>query len=215
MNTTSEKLDFTGELTDDHKREMEKHANYDKNNIGAFYDELSTNYEDIYLTAGWNDPRINADFVIELYTTTGKPKEEVDVLDLGCGTGLIGKYLLEDGFKNVVGLDASRGMLNEARRRNYYSEYIELFLGNPDTYPENLRDKFDFTTASGILADNHLDCSVFEEMLLSLRKGGIAVFATRIEYLTSYGYADYMKKLEEEGKWKFLKETTFDRYFKL
>ena len=215
MNTTSEKLDFTGELTDEHKREMEKHANYDKNNIGAFYDELSTNYEDIYLTAGWNDPRINADFVIELYTTTGKPKEEVDVLDLGCGTGLIGKYLLEDGFKNVVGLDASRGMLNEARRRNYYSEYIELFLGNPDTYPENLRDKFDFTTASGILADNHLDCSVFEEMLLSLRKGGIAVFATRIEYLTSYGYADYMKKLEEEGKWKFLKETTFDRYFKL
>jgi hypothetical protein len=43
------------------------------------------------------------------------------------------------------------------------------------------------------LADNHLDNSVFEEMLLSLRNGGLAIFATRTEYLEKYGYGPYMK----------------------
>ena len=70
-------------------------------------------------------------------------------------------------------------------------------------------------TASGILADNHLDCSVFEEMLLALKEGGIAVFATRTEYLTKYGYGEYMKKLTDDGKWKFLTNETFGRYDKM
>ena len=213
----SEKMDFSAgaELTDAHKKEMEKHANFSQNNIKEHYDELCANYEDIYLRAGFHDPRKCADLVNELFQMVGKTKEEVDIIDLGCGTGLVGKYLLEDGFKKCVGLDASRGMLNEAEKRNLYTEYIELFLGKPETYPDSLKNKFDFTTSSGILADNHLDCSVFEEMLLSLRNGGIAIFATRTEYLEKYQYGPYMKKLEDEGKWKFVKEITFNRYDQL
>jgi len=38
-------------------------------------------------------------------------------------------------------------------------------------------------------------------MLLALKTGGVAVFATRTEYLTKYGYGDYMQKLTDEGKW--------------
>jgi hypothetical protein len=53
---------------------------------------------------------------------------------------------------------------------------------------------------------------VFEEMLLSLRVGGIATFATRTEYLELYGYGAYMKKLEDEGKWKYVGKLVFPRY---
>ena len=67
-------------------------------------------------------------------------------------------------------------------------------------------------TASGILADNHLDNSVFEEMLLSLKTGGLAVFATRTEYLEKYAYGPYMKKLEDDGRWKLVKNIKFGRY---
>jgi len=73
---------------------------------------------------------------------------------------------------------------------------------------------YDFITASGILADNHLDSSVFEEMLLSLKVGGIAVFTTRVEYLTKLGYGPYIEKLENEGKWKFVKKDVFYKYDK-
>ena len=62
------------------------------------------------------------------------------------------------------------------------------------------------------MADNHLDNSVFEEMLLSLKKGGITIFTTRVEYLTKYGYGPYIEKLEAEGKWKLVKRDVFDKY---
>ena len=64
----------------------------------------------------------------------------------------------------------------------------ELFLGKPDTFPEKYRGKFDIVTASGILAEGHLGTSVFDEMLLALKKDGLAIFTTRIEYLTKYDY---------------------------
>ena len=61
----SDKLEFKlSELTEEHKREMEKHANFSQNTISSHYDEVCTNYEDIYLMVGYNDPRKIADHVI-------------------------------------------------------------------------------------------------------------------------------------------------------
>ena len=87
-----------------------------------------------------------------------------------------------------------------------------MFLGKPETFPAMFHDKYDALTAVGILAEGHLDCTVFDEMLLALKKGGYAIFATRTMYLTQYGYGDKIKELEEAGKWKLVKEIVFDRY---
>jgi hypothetical protein len=84
-------------------------------------------------------------------------------------------------------------------------ELNDLFLGKPETFPEAYHNRFHFVTGSGILADNHLDCPVFEEMLTALKDYGVCIFTTRIEYLTKYGYGPYMEKLTNEGRWKKLK----------
>jgi hypothetical protein len=42
---------------------------------------------------------------------------------------------------------------------------------------------YDVVTASGILAEGHLSSAVFDEMLLALKEGGYAIFATRTMYL--------------------------------
>ncbi len=49
-------MDFTGELTEEHKKEMLKHASFQQDHIVDHYNELSENYEQIYLRAGWHDP---------------------------------------------------------------------------------------------------------------------------------------------------------------
>ena len=86
------KLDFTTDnLTEEHKKEMEKHANFNQANITQHYDELASNYEEIYLKVGWPDPRKSADFAIDLQPMVeGKTAEDVAVFDMGCGTGLVG-----------------------------------------------------------------------------------------------------------------------------
>lgn len=134
---------------------------------------------------------------------------------MGCGTGLVGKYLNDKGFKNIVGIDASSGMLSKAAEKEVYSELEELFLGKPETFPSKHHDAYDAITAAGILAEGHLDEKVFDEMLLALKVGGYAIFATRTMYLTMYGYEEKIRNLEKEGRWVLVKEVTFERYDQL
>lgn len=35
---------------------------------------------------------------------------------MGCGSGLVGKYLGEYGYKKIVGVDCSQGMLDEVNK---------------------------------------------------------------------------------------------------
>ena len=57
-----------------------------------------------------------------------------------------------------------------------------------------------------------MDNNVFDEMLLAVKDHGYAIFATRTMYLTEYSYGDKIRELEEQGKWKLVKEITFNRY---
>lgn len=48
---------------------------------------------------------------------------------------------------------------------------------------ESFIGKFDFVTASGLLAEGHATPDVFDEMIMCLKRGGYAIFTSRIEYL--------------------------------
>ena len=74
-------------LTDELREEMLKHSSYKKENIVEQYNELSSNYENVYLTAGWTDPLKNAELCNEVLKDEASTAQ---VLDLGCGTGLVG-----------------------------------------------------------------------------------------------------------------------------
>ena len=205
-------MNFSGELTEAHKIEMAKHGNFSQDNISEHYDELSSHYEEIYLRAGWHDPLKCAELAKHC---VGENAATSSVLDMGCGTGLVGQYLKERGFTTIVGVDASKGMLDKAKTKNAYTDLEELFLGRPETFPEHFHGKFEVITASGILAEGHCDNYVFDEMLTALKEGGFAVFATRTMYLTKYNYVEKIAELEATGKWKKVEEWTFDRYDQL
>ena len=72
-------------------------------------------------------------------------------------------------YVHIDGIDASTGMLEKAREKGVYENLEELFLGKPESYPEKFHGQYDAITASGILAEGHLDSKVFDEMLLSLK----------------------------------------------
>ena len=196
--------DNTTKLTDE---ELKIHGQFDQDKIKEQYDHLSSNYEDVYLQVGYPDPDKCAEFVESLEIS----KEE-EIFDMGCGTGLVGLKLKEKGYTKVIGIDASPNMLEQAKEKESYDDLKELFLGNPETFPEEYKDRFVALTAAGILAEGHLGNEVFDEMLISLKVGGYAIFTTREEYLTKYKYQEKMDALVEEGKWEFVKQEEFLRY---
>jgi len=86
-----QKLDFnTDTFGSAQISEMEKFNKFDKAKVAEHYDSVAANYEGIYLMAGYPDPEKCAEYV-EAYTKqAGMSKRDVEVLDLGCGTGLVG-----------------------------------------------------------------------------------------------------------------------------
>ena len=100
------------------------------------------------------------------------------------------------GFKNIDGVDPSQGMLDLAAQKNAYRKLDDLFCGRPETFPSKYHNKYDVITASGVLADGHLDSPVvFDEMMLALKQGGIAIFIFKKVNLENFGYGAYMDKL--------------------
>ena len=78
------------------------------------------NYEGVYLTAGYPDPSKVAEYALKVAMRNNLNLSEVKICDFGCGTGLVGKYLYEDGFREIDGIDASQGMIDEALDKGIY-----------------------------------------------------------------------------------------------
>merc|ERR1711890_92642 len=71
-----------------------------------------------------------ADYVVDCLTYAlkkgGKNNvSKVTVLDVACGTGIVGVSLQRAGFKSVTGLDFSREMLDLAQDKGCYNELVE------------------------------------------------------------------------------------------
>ena len=60
-----------------------------------------------------------------------------------------------------------------------------MLLGQSDfleSYPIKHRNKYDFITAADLITNNVETEKIFEEMLLSLRNGGIMIFTTKFSF---------------------------------
>ena len=200
------------------KEELIRHGEFKKEDMQKHYDEVAAKYEDIYLTIGFYD-HIKCREMAELMFPDLEARESLRICDLGCGTGLVGDELYQKGFRNITGVDLSQGMLNQAAKKQdgqAYSELVQQALGSPETFPESLRGRFDIIFASSVLAQGHLDSSLFDEMILAAAgPGSKMIFTTRTEYLTSYRYQTKMDELEAAGLWKKVSSFAFDRYDKL
>ena len=113
------------------EEDLNKYHGFSQETIKYHYNELASKYDDVLLTVGYPDPEQCAEMCAKYILNFDAP-----ILDMGCGTGLVGQYLKEKGFTNITGVDASSEMIVKSEEKKAYSELEELFLGQPDTFPE-------------------------------------------------------------------------------
>ncbi len=169
---------------------------------------MSADYEKLMITMGHPDPEQCGELAVALLGDLSSKS----ALDMGCGTGMVGDSLKKRGVHELIGIDASKGMIEHAEAKGVYDQVIHMYLGKPATYPPKLRDRFDLITAAAILAEGHLGVELFDEMIHSLKRGGYAIFTTREMYLDKYGYRQAIDDLVRRGFWKKVKEQTFKKY---
>jgi predicted TPR repeat methyltransferase len=104
--------------------------------VTHLYDGFADLYEQHVMgTLKYKLPETAASRILQWY-----PDRKLNVLDLGCGTGLLGVYLGRiDGA--MVGVDLSRPMIDQAVRRNVYDKFHQVdLLEALEATPEALYD---------------------------------------------------------------------------
>jgi predicted TPR repeat methyltransferase len=101
----------------------------------------------------------------------------VTVLDLGCGTGLMGEALKSFHIGKLVGIDISQNMLREADKRGLYGE---LICGDLEPVMAERRDSFDLIVAADVFIYIDDLAPIFNQAARLLSAGGIFAFSVEI-----------------------------------
>ena len=167
------------------------------------YDDWSQDYDDHLLTEfGYISPGVAA---AEL--ARHLQQRNLEIIDFGCGTGLVGAALREQGFVNVDGVDISTGMLEQARSKQVYRNLLcaDLTARIPlddDAYAAGL--------CVGSLGAGHVGAQHVPEMLRSIRRGGQFVLTMNGSYYQSGGFEQAFRQMQDDGLWSIIKLEEFN-----
>ena len=103
----------------------------------------------------------------------GTDEKPLDILDLGCGTGLCGR-LLRAIAARLCGVDLSAGMIEKARERGVYDQ---LDVGELVDVMKRSPRSFDLVIAADVFIYVGDLAEVFEAAAACLRPGGLFVFS--------------------------------------
>jgi len=102
-------------------------------------------------------------------------REDIAVLDAGCGTGLICKYLKEKGIKNITGIDKFEYPLSKAREFLPECNFIKFDL---DEKLDFLDESFDLIVSNEVIEHLENPEVFFKESYRLLKTGGNLIIKT-------------------------------------
>lgn len=177
---------------------------FDHPRLAALYDHM----------CGWSPDR---DFYLE-----AAGAEPIDILDLGCGTGLICDAYAKRGHK-VTGADPSKAMLEVAQNQPNGAA-IEWVLTEAESFSSAKR--FDLIIMTGhafqVLLDDDATRRVFRVMADYLKSSGQIIFESRnpaLDWPAIWTKANQPSTLPGGGThaWKFIKKSdefiTFEHHY--
>ncbi len=136
------------------------------------FDIFSTDFDSVLSGLDYKAPALIEKMLGDIYKSNKHPR--LKILDIGCGTGLCGKFLKSySKWRGLDGVDISEGMLKIAKTKKIYSrlihsEMISYLQKNPKTY--DLMVAADVFTYVGDLQN------LFEAVYDSLKKNGRILF---------------------------------------
>lgn len=118
------------------------------------------------------------------------------VLDIGCGTGLVGQECADRGFPVIDGLDLSMAMMDVAARRGVYRRLVEGDLRGALPLAD---DAYGAAVCAGTFTSGHVDAGCLPEVLRTIRPGGLLVCTVHHAVWQPLGFAEAFARLLDDG----------------
>ena len=98
----------------------------DKKDVIEFFDRCAPT---------WDADMIKSDAIIGKILDNAEVGENMDVLDVACGTGVMFDYCLQRGVASVTGIDISPEMARIAAEKYAGNDKVQVICGDVEAYP--------------------------------------------------------------------------------
>ncbi|CAB3988748.1 Hypothetical predicted protein [Paramuricea clavata] len=101
------------------------------------------------------------------------------ILNLGCGTGLVGEELVKRGYKNIDGVDLTPELLEVAKAKGIYGLLQQGSMGSPECKDLGIGAKQYDAGKVGVLTLTHVESEGFNDLVHVVKPGDWCVLARR------------------------------------
>ena len=136
---------------------------------------------------------------VNLLTTRLKDKN-AEIIDVGCGTGLVGENLKAKDFIYFDGIDISEDMLEIAKSRGYRN----LFLGSLNNRLPVLDNAYDTAMCVGVFTHGHVSSEGFNELCRIVKPGGYICFTINEGVFEKYGFKEMIGDFQSRKIWEVI-----------
>lgn len=148
----------------------------------------------------YNTELINEYGYIAPFITVDKLKnfhldKDIEIIDVGCGTGLVGLELHKLGYSNIDGYDISQEMLKAAKKTKIYKSLKQVDL-NLDSFSPN--KTYDLLICVGSFGYGALGPKAFINLLKLVKSRGLIMILMNSEPFISENYQKYILELEKQ-----------------
>ncbi len=167
--------------------------------LSAIYDEWAESYDDD------NDNKLktvsqpNTVAMLQRHCTNLNSH----ILDVGCGTGIVGKHLAVAGFTNYDGTDPSTKMLKHAENHGY-TQLFPLDIGQALAAEDNT---YDVTLCVGVFTHGHVGPEGIDELIRVTKPGGTICFTVNEGVWDASGFPDAIETLTSSNTWILLEKS--------
>lgn len=171
----------------------------DPREVADRYDEWARRYDADLTSWSYQAPAVVARTVV-----TRRP-EAGSVLDVGCGTELVGGALRAEGFAGTLsGLDISQASIEIARQSGAYDSLEQADLQQPLGVKS---DSVDAVVCVGVMTYLPDVEAVWRELARVARPGGLVVVTQREDLWPARECRAVVDRLQDEGIWTPLEIT--------
>jgi predicted TPR repeat methyltransferase len=148
--------------------------------VSSLFDGYANKFESsLVKELNYKTPTIIANFIRPLIMSENP---NLDILDLGCGTGLAGEAL--SGLaKTLVGIDLSKEMLKIAKAKNIYDRLIQDEIHH--ALSQERSASFDLVVSSDVFVYIGDIKTIFDQIYEVLKVGGFFAYSTEALYPAS------------------------------
>ncbi len=147
----------------------------DNEHLTYLFDDYAERYDESQKMLQYSVPRLISNTIKSTIVRFGN-SNKLDILDLGCGTGLCAPYI-QDICNSLTGVDLSPEMTRAAEKLNIYNE---LIVGDMNEFMSSKYSYFDIIFAADVFVYIGKLTTEFESAWAALKDNGFFIFSVQV-----------------------------------